>query len=89
MSSFMSNFSTFGGGMCPPGPPCSATYEGFNVAIVFFFTKERSIVASPGMYVHTCDSYDRDAARSKFVLCALICKVRLRTGFYDYYAACA
>ena len=57
--------------------------EGFNIARVSCFTKERSTIASPGIYVHVhmCDHYDRDAARSNFISCALICKVRLRTGF--------
>ena len=60
--------------------------EGFNVAIVSCFTRERSTVESPGMYVHVdmCDRYDRDASRSKFISCeyALISEMRLITGKY-------
>ena len=61
--------------------------ERFNVAIVSYFTKERSTIASSRMYVHVhmCKRYDRDAARSKFISFVLICEVRLETGFYDFF----
>ena len=61
----------------------------FPRILLMLYQEEEIPYSSDDFTFQLCDRCDRDAARSKFISCPLMCEMHLRTGFYDYYAACA